>query len=49
MNSIKEIHFQETFEVRHPVLREGRPIETCFFDGDELETTKHFGFERRNS
>ena len=43
MTLIKEIHFQETFEVRHPVLRAGRPIETCYFDGDELETTKHFG------
>ncbi len=44
MTSIKEIHFQKTFEVRHPVLRAGRPIETCHFNGDELESTKHFGF-----
>lgn len=34
----------ETFAVRQPVLRPGKPIETCHFDGDDLPTTKHFGF-----
>lgn len=43
MSEIKEIHFKQTFEVRHPVLRGGKPIETCFFIGDELKTTNHFG------
>ncbi|MCI9843267.1 GNAT family N-acetyltransferase [Flavobacterium pectinovorum] len=43
MTLIKEISAQETFIVRHPVLRKGKPIETCFFDGDDLETTHHFG------
>jgi GNAT superfamily N-acetyltransferase len=32
-----------TFAVRQPVLREGKPIESCHFDGDDLETTSHFG------
>ncbi|WP_394758116.1 GNAT family N-acetyltransferase [Flavobacterium sp.] len=44
MEIIKEITFQETFSVRHKVLRKGKPIETCFFDGDNLEQTKHFGY-----
>lgn len=40
---IREISSQETFKVRHPVLRQGRPIEDCAFEGDELETTIHLG------
>jgi GNAT superfamily N-acetyltransferase len=41
---IKKITAVETFSVRHPVLRAGKPIETCNFDGDNLITTTHFGF-----
>ena len=41
---IKEITALETFLVRHPVLRAGKNVESCRFDGDNLETTKHFGF-----
>jgi GNAT superfamily N-acetyltransferase len=40
---IQEIQFQETFPVRHRVLRQGKPIESCFFDGDDNESTVHFG------
>lgn len=40
---IKEITFQEAFAVRHPVLRKGKPIESCFFEGDDLVSTTHFG------
>lgn len=40
---IKEIAALETYPVRHPVLRTKRPIETCRFEGDDLETTKHYG------
>lgn len=29
--------------VRHPVLRTGKPIATCVFEGDLLKTTIHFG------
>lgn len=43
MTLIKEISSQETFIVRHPVLRKGKPIETCVFDDDDLETTHHIG------
>lgn len=40
---IKLISSKETFPVRHPVLRAGRPLEECIFDNDDLETTKHLG------
>lgn len=40
---IKQISSKETHVVRHPVLRPGKPIESCIFDGDNLETTLHLG------
>lgn len=43
MNIIKEIPSNETYAVRQPVLRKGKPIESCIFEGDDLETTHHFG------
>jgi len=49
MQLIKEIPALETFSVRQPVLRPGKNIETCHFEGDNLSTTKHFGyFENEN-
>ena len=45
---IKKISSQETFPVRHPVLRAGRPLKDCVFEGDNLKTTIHFGlFENK--
>lgn len=43
MQLIKEISALETFSVRQPVLRPGKNIETCHFEGDNLESTRHFG------
>jgi ribosomal protein S18 acetylase RimI-like enzyme len=43
MFEIKEISAFETIIVRHPVLRFGKPIESCQFEGDDLPTTSHFG------
>lgn len=43
MITLKEITALATYPVRHPVLRKGKPIETCSFDNDEHTTTKHFG------
>ena len=43
MQNIKKITTTETFPVRQAVLRAGKPIESCHFDGDNLETTVHFG------
>jgi len=34
---------RETYTVRHPVLRPGRPLDSCIFEGDDLETTFHLG------
>lgn len=43
MQNIKKITALDTFVVRHPVLRFEKPIESCHFEGDTLETTVHFG------
>ncbi len=43
MPNIREIASGETYVVRHPVLRPGKPVETCRFDGDDLHSTTHFG------
>ena len=40
---LKLINAKDTYLVRHPVLREGKPIESCIFDGDNLVTTMHVG------
>ena len=42
-HTLKQITSQDTFIVRQPVLRPGRGIETCVFDGDSLPSTLHFG------
>ena len=49
MQNISKIPSQETFIVRHPVLRTGKPIESCSFEGDNLETTTHFGLFLKES
>lgn len=43
MGFIKEITTKETYVVRHPVLRVGKPLEDCRFECDDLKTTIHFG------
>jgi predicted GNAT family N-acyltransferase len=40
---VKKITYLDTFPVRSAVLREGKPIETCFFLRDDAEETTHFG------
>ena len=44
MQNIKKITAIQTFSVRNPVLRAGKPVESCIFFGDDDESTKHFGF-----
>jgi predicted GNAT family N-acyltransferase len=39
--SIKEISTEETYPLRHRILRAGRPIEDCILPGDDLPTTYH--------
>ena len=45
---INKINYLDTFSVRHPVLRAGKNVETCLFDGDNLESTTHFGYFLHN-
>ena len=40
---IQQIKAFETYPIRNEVLRKGKPIETCYFEGDDAETTMHFG------
>lgn len=40
---IQKITSIDTYPVRHSVLRVGKPIESCNFDGDDLPSTHHFG------
>ncbi|HEX8575816.1 MAG TPA: GNAT family N-acetyltransferase [Flavobacterium sp.] len=48
MEKITIITSTETFSVRHPVLRAGKPIESCRFEGDDLATTTHLGLFKDN-
>lgn len=41
--SLKIISAPETYLVRHPVLREGRPLSDCEFEGDKDSSTLHLG------
>ena len=41
--TIRKISSKDTYPVRHPVLRKGRPLDSCRFEGDDLETTFHLG------
>ncbi len=40
---INTISSKETYAVRHPILREGRPIEDCVFEHDDDPETFHLG------
>ena len=40
---IKKISPEETYIVRHPILRPGKPKASCIFDSDDLDTTIHLG------
>jgi predicted GNAT family N-acyltransferase len=41
--TVKIIKLEETITIRHEVLRKGKPIETCHFEGDNLTSTFHLG------
>ena len=43
MIEIKKINAFDTIIVRHPVLRSGKPLASCHFEGDDLPSTVHFG------
>lgn len=41
--SIREISSQQTYPVRHPVLRKGKSLSSCRFDNDDTQSTFHLG------
>ena len=43
MITIRKITAEASYPVRHEVLRKGKPIDSCRFEGDDLLTTQHFG------
>ncbi len=43
MRNTSKISATATIPVRHAVLRVGKPLSSCVFEGDNLPTTKHFG------
>ncbi len=40
---VLQISARDTHSLRHKVLRQGRPIEECYFPGDEDDQTFHLG------
>jgi GNAT superfamily N-acetyltransferase len=47
--TIKKNNYLDTFPVRSAVLRQGKPLETCFFLGDDAVDTTHFGLYIENN
>ena len=45
---IKKISAIETYPVRHPILRAGRPIGDCAFELDNKDSTFHLGLFYKN-
>lgn len=43
MNNVNQIEAQDTIPIRHRVLREGKPVESCIFDDDYCDESLHFG------
>lgn len=46
---LRRITAEETWPVRHPVLRKGRPLEDVYMEADEQETTFHLGVFFKNT
>ncbi|WP_114166099.1 GNAT family N-acetyltransferase [Exiguobacterium sp. TNDT2] len=41
---LQEVGLEDVIPLRHDVLRPGQAIETCYFEGDDAETTRHFAW-----
>lgn len=41
--TVRVVRAEDTHALRHRVLRPGKPLASCAFEGDELSTTLHFG------
>lgn len=40
---IQEISSKDTLPLRNEILRPGKDVSTCIFEGDDAPTTRHFG------
>lgn len=40
---VRELAASETLNLRNAVLRPGKPLSECVFDGDDAPLTRHFG------
>lgn len=40
---ILRINPSDTYEIRHQILRQGRPLADCMFEGDDDDQTFHLG------
>lgn len=40
---IREISAQDTLALRNELLRPGKDVSTCIFEGDDAPSTRHFG------
>ena len=40
---IRSIEVSKCYPLRHEMLRRGKPLENCYFDGDNSEGTFHLG------
>jgi GNAT superfamily N-acetyltransferase len=49
MTYIEKINTETTFKVRNAVLRPNLPIESCYFDGDNLLSTSHYGYYKKDN
>ena len=41
--TVKPITAEDTYSIRHKILRKGKTIESCHFNGDYDKDTLHFG------
>lgn len=47
--TLKQITAKETWAVRHPVLRKGRPLEDVYMEADEKPSTFHVGMYHQDT
>jgi GNAT superfamily N-acetyltransferase len=48
MIKIETITPEETYPIRHKVLRKRKPLESCIFEGNKCDSIFHFGFFENN-
>lgn len=41
---LQQVTLEDVITLRHEVLRPGQGRETCYFEGDDAETTRHFAW-----